>query len=104
MTAQVHVNDVAASLFKANRDIFPDFTRLPKAVQQDDGGFIGGTDIIRFKSDPGKALKFSYISKRHSPAPQILSNGVIYLLPVDVNGPKRNILGAFGGNDGHRNA
>jgi hypothetical protein len=95
---------VPPRLFKANRDIFPDLTRLPKAVQQDDRGFIGGTDIIRFNPDPGKALKFSYISKRHSPAPQILSNGVIYLLPVDANAPKRKILGAFGGNDSHRDA
>ena len=75
MTAQVNVNDVPPSLFKANRDIFPNLTRLSKSVQQDYRGFIGGTNVIRFKSDPGKALKFSYITKRPSPAPQICVNG-----------------------------
>jgi hypothetical protein len=78
MAAKVDIDDMASSLFQTNGHIFPHFARLAKAMQQDNGRVVGRTNIIGLKPYACKALKFSYITKRHSSKPQILSNGVIF--------------------------
>ena len=76
MAAQVDIDDMASSLFQTNGHILPHFARLAEAMQQNNGRVIGRTNIVGLKLDACKALKFSYITKRHWLKPQILFNRV----------------------------